>query len=107
MGRSMSEISPKLLEKIPTGASVVDDRIQRHFDVRADDGKLLQSEYEIDKDGNEVFRETHPLDWIIGSGANGFGVLIRRGEFIFEWRLSFFSEPLGWALSLRYEVCRY
>jgi hypothetical protein len=107
MGRSMSEITPKLLEKIPTAASVVDDRIQRHFDVRADDGKLLQSEYEIDKDGNEVFRETHPLDWIIGSGANGFGVLIRRGEFIFEAPLSFYSKTQAWALSPGYEFGNY
>lgn len=29
MGRSMSEITPKLLEQIPTAASVVDDRIHR------------------------------------------------------------------------------
>ena len=63
MGRSMSEITPALLEKIPTAASVVDERIHRHFDVRAGDGKLLQSEYEIGNDGNEVFRETHPVEW--------------------------------------------
>jgi hypothetical protein len=107
MGRSMSEITPKLLEKLPTAASVVDDRIHRHFDVRADDGKLLQSEYEVDKDGNEVFRETHPVDWIIGSGANGFGVLIRRGEFIFEAPLSFYSKTQAWALSPGYEFGDY
>ena len=107
MGRSMSEITPTLLEKIPTAASVVDDRIHRHFDVRADDGKLLQSEYEIGKDGNEVFRETHPVDWIIGSGANGFGVLIRRGEFIFEAPLSFYSKTQAWALSPGYEFGDY
>ncbi len=107
MGRAMSEITPDLLEKIPTPASVVDDRIHRHFDVRVDDGKLLQSEYEIGKDGNEVFRETHPVDWIIGSGANGFGVLIRRGEFLFEAPLSFYSKTRSWALSPGYEFGDY
>jgi hypothetical protein len=107
MGRSMSEITPTLLEKIPTAASVVDDRIHRHFEVRADDGKLLQSEYEIGKDGNQVFRETHPVDWIIGSGANGFGVLLRRGEFIFEAPLSFYSKTQAWALSPGYEFGDY
>ncbi len=107
MGRSMSEITPTLLEKIPTAASVVDDRIHRNFDVRADDGRLLQSEYEIGKDGNEVFRETHPVDWIIGSGANGFGALIRRGEFLFEAPLSFYSKTQAWALSPGYEFGDY
>jgi hypothetical protein len=107
MGRSMSEITPALLEKIPASASVVDDRIHRHFDVRSDDGKLSQSEYEIGKDGKEVFRETHPVEWIIGSGANGFGALTKRGEFIFEAPLSFYSKTQAWALSPGYEFGDY
>jgi hypothetical protein len=107
MGRSMSEITPALLEKIPTAASVVDDRLHRHFAVRAEDGKLLQSEYQISNDGKEVFRETHPIEWIIGSGANGFGALIKRGEFIFEAPLSFYSKSKAWALSPGYEFGDY
>jgi hypothetical protein len=107
MGRSMSQVTPALLEKIPTGASVVDRRIDRHFDVRADDGKLLQSEYEIGNDGKEVFRETHSVEWIIGSGANGFGALMQRGEFLFEAPLSFYSKTQMWALSPGYEFGDY
>src|SRR5580704_7281919 len=107
MGRSMSEITPALLEKIPTAASVVDERIHRHFDVHAGDGKLLQSEYEIGDDGKELFQETHPVEWIIGSGANGFGALTRRGEFIFEAPLSFYSTTQAWALSPGYEFGDY
>jgi hypothetical protein len=107
MGRSMSEITPTLLGKIPTAASVVDDRLHRHFDVRAEDGRLLQSEYEIGEDGKEVFRETYPVDWIIGSGANGFGALIKRGEFLFEAPLSFYSKTQAWALSPGYEFGDY
>jgi predicted CXXCH cytochrome family protein len=107
MGRSMSEITPTLLGKIPTAASVIDDRLHRHFDVRAEDGRLLQSEYEIGEDGNEVFRETHPVDWIIGSGANGFGALTKRGEFLFEAPLSFYSKTQAWALSPGYEFGDY
>ena len=103
----MSEITPALLEKIPTAASVVDERIHRHFDVRDEDGKLLQSEYEIGNDGKEVFRETHPVEWIIGSGANGFGALIKRGEFIFEAPLSFYSKTQAWAPSPGYEFGDY
>jgi hypothetical protein len=107
MGRSMSEITPTLLEKIPPAASVVDDRLHRHFDVRAADGRLLQSEYEIGEDGKEVFRETYPVDWIIGSGANGFGALIKRDEFLFEAPLSFYSRTQAWALSPGYEFGDY
>jgi Tfp pilus assembly protein PilF len=107
MGRSMSQITPALLEKIPTVASVVEDRIHRRFDIRIADGKLLQSEYEIGNDGKEVLRETHPVDWIIGSGANGFGALLERGGFIFEAPLSFYSKTQAWALSPGYEFGDY
>ena len=107
MGRSMSEITPPLLEKIPNSASVTDDRLHRHFDVHVENGKLFQSENAIDADGKELFRETHPIDWIIGSGANGFGALLRRGEFIFEAPLSFYSKTQAWALSPGYEFGDY
>jgi Tetratricopeptide repeat len=107
MGRSMSEITPMLLGKIPTAASVVGDQLHRHFDVRAEDGRLLQSEYEIGEDGKAVFRETYPVDWIIGSGANGFGAIIKRGEFLFEAPLSFYSKTQAWALSPGYQFGDY
>jgi hypothetical protein len=107
MGRSMSEITPPLLEKIPNSASVTDDRLHRHFDVHVENGKLFQSENAIGADGKELLRETHPIDWIIGSGANGFGALLRRGEFIFEAPLSFYSKTQAWALSPGYEFGDY
>jgi hypothetical protein len=107
MGRSMSEITPYLLERIPTSASVVDDRLHRHFDVHAEDGTLFQSEYEVGEGGKEVFRETHAVDWIIGSGANGFGALVKRGDFLFEAPLSFYSKTQSWALSPGYEFGDY
>ncbi|MFZ0885463.1 MAG: tetratricopeptide repeat protein [Candidatus Acidiferrales bacterium] len=107
MGRSMSEITAALLEKIPTSASLFDERTHRHFDVHAEDGRLFQSEYEIGEGGKEVFRETHPVDWLIGSGANGFGALVRRGDFILEAPLSFYSKTQSWALSPGYEFGDY
>jgi hypothetical protein len=107
MGRSMSEITPSLLERIPASASIVDDRLRRHFEVHAEDGKLFQSEYEIGEGGQEVFRETRPVDWIIGSGANGFGALVKRGDFLFEAPLSFYSKTQSWALSPGYEFGDY
>ncbi|MGH9745116.1 MAG: tetratricopeptide repeat protein [Candidatus Acidiferrales bacterium] len=103
----MSEITPALLEKIPSSASVTDDRLHRHFDLHAADGKLFQSEYAIADDGKESFRETHALKWIIGSGANGFGALLQRGDFLFEAPLSFYSKTQSWALSPGYEFGDY
>jgi hypothetical protein len=107
MGRSMSEITPALLEQIPTSASVTDDRLHRRFEVQTRDGKLFQSESTIAQDAKESFPETHEVRWIIGSGANGFGALLKRGDFLFEAPLSFYSKTRSWALSPGYEFGDY
>src|SRR5580693_10032647 len=62
MGRSMSEITPSLLERIATSASIFDPRLDRHFEISMRDNNLYQSEYEAQSDGKEVFRETRKLD---------------------------------------------
>jgi hypothetical protein len=107
MGRSMSEITPTLLGRMPTSASIFDPRLNRHFEIFARDGNLYQSEYATTADGKDVFRETHRLDWVIGSGANGSGAIVKQDEYLFEAPLSFYAKPNRWALSPGYEFGDY
>ncbi|MGB8593229.1 MAG: hypothetical protein WCD40_17760 [Candidatus Acidiferrales bacterium] len=107
MGRSMSEVTPEFLGKIPNSASIFDARLNRHFEVTARDGKLYQSEYENGPNGETVFRESRKIEWIIGSGANGLGGLVTRGDFLYEAPLSFYSKTHSWALSPGYEFGDY
>jgi Tetratricopeptide repeat len=107
MGRSMSEITPALLKTIPTSASIFDPRLKRHFEIFARENNLYQSEYETTADGKDIFRETRKLDWIIGSGANGSGAIVKQGDYLFEAPLSFYARPQRWALSPGYEFGDY
>jgi hypothetical protein len=107
MGRSMSPISPKLLEKIPNSTHVFDVKLNRHFEVSVKGGELYQDDYENGLDGHEIFRDTQRAQWIIGSGANGFGAIVRRGDILFEAPLSFYSKTRSWALSPGYESYDY
>jgi Doubled CXXCH motif (Paired_CXXCH_1) len=107
MGRSMAEITPSLVERLPTSAHIFDPRLNRHFELYARDGRLYQSEYETNSEGREVFRETQKLEWIIGSGANGSGAIVRRGDYLFEAPLSYYTKIPGWALSPGYEFGDY
>jgi hypothetical protein len=107
MGRSMSEITPSLLEKVPTSADIFDPRHNRHFEVYTRDGNLYQSEYETGADGKEVLRETRKLEWVIGSGANGSGAIVQRDDYLFEAPLSLYTKIHGWALSPGYEFGDY
>jgi len=107
MGRSMVKVDAALLKTIPISASIFDQRLNRHFEQFAKDGALYQSEFELASDGKEVFRETHKVDWIIGAGANGFGGIVQRRDYLFEAPLSFYSNVNAWALSPGYQYADY
>jgi hypothetical protein len=107
MGRSMSEITPALLERIPASGSIFDPKLNRHFETVVRDGNLYQNEYETAADGKDVFRETQKVEWIMGAGANGSGAIVRQDDFLFEAPLSFYAKPHRWALSPGYEFGDY
>jgi hypothetical protein len=104
MGRSMSRLAPQLLEKVPNSEQMFDTKLNRHFEVSVADGNLYQHDYEIARDGKEVFRDTRKIEWIIGSGANGFGAIVRRDDVLFEAPLSYYSRTHHWGLSPGYEA---
>jgi hypothetical protein len=107
MGRSMSLVSPQLLEKVPNSAHIFDAKLNHHFEVSVKGGHLYQDDYETGPDEKEIFRDTQRVEWIIGSGANGFGAIVRRGDSLFEAPLSFYSRTQRWALSPGYEFYDY
>jgi hypothetical protein len=107
MGRSMAIANPALLGKMSTFATIFDQRSNRHFEAFVKDGSLYQSEYESGGGAESNFRDTHKVDWIIGAGANGFGAIVSRENYLIEAPLSFYSKTSGWALSPGYEFADY
>jgi len=103
MGRSTTPVTPEFLRSVPLPASIYDQKLDRHFEVHAEDGKLYQSEYQLDAAGHEVFRNTHAIEWIVGTDMNGQSALIRRGNSIFEAPLSYYSKTGSWSLSPGYQ----
>jgi Cytochrome c554 and c-prime len=102
MGRSMTTVTPALLAKLPPSAAIFDPQRNRHFSVFVRQGQLYQSEWETDAEGTDVFRETEPIEWIIGSGANAMGGIVRRGDRLFEAPLTYYTKTHAWALSPGY-----
>ena len=107
MGRSMSRITPEFLRTLPSSTEVYEEKLDRHFEVHAKDGRLYQSEYQTDAEGKEIFRDTHMLEWIIGAGTNGFGALLQRDNYLFQAPLSFYSKAGTWGPSPGYEFGDY
>lgn len=107
MGRSMRRVTPALMANLITSGSFYDAKLDQHFEVFAREGKLFQTQYATKAGGQEVFRETHELEWIVGSGNNGLAGVITSGPFLFQAPVSFYSKVGSWALSPGYEFGNY
>lgn len=107
MGHSLSAITEESLQTLPLSSleatSYFDPNSNHHFEVRADHGKVIETEYETAGDGSEVFRNSHPMSWVIGTGENGFGLLLKRGDFVFQAPLSYYTRAARWNLSPGYQ----
>jgi hypothetical protein len=107
MGRSMSSASAEFLRTVPLPASYFDQKTNRHFEVYEREARLYQTEYGVDGAGQETFRDTQQIDWIIGSGMNGMSAIARRDNYLFQAPLSFYSKPGTWGPSPGYEFADY
>lgn len=92
------------LSKVPQPVTIFDEKINRYFQVFRKGADLFQSEYELSKDGGEVFRTTHKLEYVVGSAAVGQTFLLRREGHLLEAPLSYYVGEGKWDLSPGYEI---
>jgi len=108
MGRSMSrarDFRPPGLAEAPV--RVKHPRTNRRYEVFLKDGRVFQAEFERDALGQELFRTTHELDYVVGSGIRGLTFILRRGAHLFQAPLSYYASKGKWDLSPGYERSRY
>ncbi len=104
MGRSMASAAAEPLPDLSLPAHFTNPKLDRRFDVFTRDGKLYESEYAIAPDSSEIFRDTRPMEWLIGAGVNGFGPVVEQDHYLFQAPLSFYSKPGTWGPSPGYEA---
>jgi hypothetical protein len=103
MGRSMAPAVPQHFQGLSVPSQFTNEQLNRHFNVFVRDQKLFESEYGLAADGSEIFRDTRPLEWMIGAGINGFGPVIEQDHYLFQAPLSFYTRPAAWGPSPGYE----
>lgn len=98
MGRSMTPADDWKSGSLPADASVTQPGSALTFSVSHNESGWRQTESEPG-----AFSVDHPLSYTVGSGANGLTFLIRRGDFLFQAPLSYYSRTGKWDLSPGYE----
>ncbi|WP_263355966.1 hypothetical protein [Acidicapsa ligni] len=111
MGRSLTPVTPDFIRTLPTSQPVYNQALDRWYQSFAKDGKLYQSEYQLQTTGpdagKEVFRNTHSIEWIIGTNTNGLGGLITHDGYLFQAPLSYYPRTRLWNLSPGYQQGDY
>ncbi len=104
MGRSMSLPSePDQLAKVPRPITTHAQQFGSAFEVSRKGTDLYQSEYQVDAHGQEVFRSTHRVAFVLGAGDNGISHIVRWRDYLLEAPLSYYSRSGTWELSPGYE----
>ncbi len=98
MGQSITPASDWKPGSLPAEATVNQPGAALSFSVSHRGAGWQQSESE-----SGVFSVDHPLDYAVGAGENGLTFLIRRGDFLFQAPLSYYSRTGKWDLSPGYE----
>ena len=105
MGQSAS-LPAKLLDMgwLAKPLEIFNERENRRYQVLARGGKVYESEYGVDGSGQETFRHTEELAYVVGTGANGVTPIVRRGNYLFQAPVSYYTAKKAWDLSPNYEV---
>lgn len=103
MGQSIIPADADAIGRLTVPAHFTNSTTNRNFDISAQNGKLYESEYAVGTDGSETFRATHPIQWLIGAGVNGYGPVVEQDQYLFQAPLSYYTKPRNWGPSPGYE----
>ena len=96
----------KAVEKgwLTTPLEFYNENTNRHYRVFTEGSKVFQTEYELDTHDKQIFSHTEELAYIVGTGANGATPLVRRGNYLFQAPISYYTGRNTWDLSPNYEM---
>lgn len=76
-----------------------DRKLNEYFEIYHQGKVLYQSIYQLDQNQGVVFRHTEKITYVMGTGLNGIGYVIRRGNYLFQAPLAYYTKMHNWSLS--------
>lgn len=107
MGRSFSETAA-LLEsgrlRIPReGVSFDHEKSRSRYRVFVEGGLLKHAEIRQDEEGNDLFTDTRPISYVLGSGDRGQTFLVGQGDRLYQSPVAFRPHRDGWGMAAGYD----
>jgi hypothetical protein len=92
------------LENLKAPVTVFNAKLNQYFQIFRRGGDYCESEYAVGEEGKELFRHTEKISYAMGTGENGVGYMVQRGDFIFQAPLAFYARAKSWELSPGFEA---
>lgn len=92
------------LEKLQAPVTVFNAKLNQYFQIFRRGADFWESEYAVGEEGKELFRHTEKISYAMGTGENGVGYMVQRGDFIFQAPLAFYARAKSWELSPGFEA---
>ncbi|HXW15864.1 MAG TPA: cytochrome c3 family protein [Terriglobia bacterium] len=92
------------LENLQAPVTVFNAKLNQYFQIFRRGADFWESEYAVGEEGKELFRHTEKISYAMGTGENGIGYMVQRGNFIFEAPLAFYARAKSWELSPGFEA---
>lgn len=102
MGRSLVP-AEGTKDLVPASRTMTIQNGDVSYEISRRGDEIYQAEYRTDRFGKLVFKNSYRLEYAIGSGVNGISYAIRRGNYLFQAPLSYYSRTGTWQLSPGYE----
>jgi len=108
MGRSFALVSDLLkdgsLNLPPEGASFLHKKSNTRYRIFVEDGALKHSEIRMDDQGRDVFVDTRPVIWALGSGDRARTFLLKQGDRLYQSPVAYRPHRDGWGMAAGYDV---
>ena len=92
-------VTPDLKTALPAAADIPSKTPGHFYHVRWQGTELYQRESVLDGDSKQASGPDYKAKYAIGSGTNGYTFLLRRGNWLFEAPISYYSRSRTWDLS--------
>jgi hypothetical protein len=92
------------LENLQAPVTVFNAKLNQYFQIFKRGNDFWESEYAVGEDGKELFRHAEKISCAMGTGENGIGYMVQRGDFIFQAPLAFYARTKTWELSPGFEA---
>ena len=99
MGRSLTQLTPDLKAALPMTADIPSKVPGHSYHIHWQGTDLYQSESVLGGDGKRVNGPNYKAEYVVGAGVNGYTFLLRRGNWLFEAPISYYSRSRAWDLS--------